>query len=95
MEGGITLSGKQLGFALEEITRTARALSCIGMVLESEEGNLPSGLGIAVECLAQRVGWLSDMVRENTAGHVAGEEIRGPLLWSLPPVFFQEGLSHD
>jgi hypothetical protein len=56
---------------------------------------LPSGLGIAVECLAQRVGWLSDMVRENTAGHVAGEEIRGPLLWSLPPVFFQEGLSHD
>ena len=94
MEGGITLSGKQLGFALEEITRTARALSCIGMVLESEEGNLPSGLGIAVECLAQRVGWRADMVRENTAGHIAGEEIRGPLLWSLPLSFFRM-VDHD
>ena len=71
MKGTKSLSGKQMGFALEEITRTARALSCIGMVLESEEGNLPSGLGIAVECLAQRVGWLSDMVRDGAAGGFA------------------------
>ena len=91
MKGTKSLSGKQMGFALEEIARTARALASIGMAMEAERGDLAEGLGIAVKCLAQRAGWLADMVRENTAGHVAGEEIRGPLLWSLPPVFFQEG----
>ena len=80
-----------MGFALEEIARTAHALSSIGMALEAEQGDLAEGLGIAVRCLAQRTGWLADMVRENTEGHSSGMEIRDPLLWSLPPMFFAQG----
>lgn len=95
MKGTKSLSSKQMGFALEEIARTARALSVIGMAMEADGGDLAEGLGIAVDCLAQRSGWLADMVRENTAGCAAGEEIRGPLLWSLPPVFFREGGGND
>lgn len=91
MIGTKSLSGQQMGFALEEIARTARALSSIGMAMEAEHGDLAEGLGIAVKCLAQRTGWLADMVRENTEGHSSGEEIRDPLLWSLPPMFFAQG----
>lgn len=81
----------QASLALEEIARTARALSCIGSALESEGGELAGGLGIAVRCLAQRAGWIADMVHEQALGRSSGAETLSPIQWTMPPVYFSAG----
>lgn len=81
----------QASLALEEIARTARALSCIGSVLEGDGGEVAEGLGIAVRCLAQRAGWLADLVHGQALGRSSGAETLDHMQWSMPPAFFSAG----
>ncbi|MGC4059870.1 MAG: hypothetical protein QM749_03015 [Aquabacterium sp.] len=76
------MSQEQSQALLIEVAGLASSIQGLARIIMADEGDVMS-LASAVECMAQRIGWLADMVH-GPAG-VRGNAVQ----WMLPPCFQQ------
>lgn len=85
------LTASQIDFVLADIANIAKQIDRLNSLLLSEGANLFDGeaVHVAIECMAQRIGWAADMAMsrsERSIGPCYGDAAD----WMMPPLFHNE-----
>ncbi len=84
----VMLTPAQLDFVLCDIASTAKVIDRLSVLLRHvDDARDSDAFHIAIECLAQRIGWAADMAMERSSESIGPCYGGQAEQWMMPPAF--------